>query len=190
MTSAGSWFHSLEDLGKKENLRAFLETDCYVLRMTVTCSSFLGELQIIMYIQVNKFVNNFVHHKGLSFLRVSRDLRPIRGQGAFIDFFFQEQFCYQWFWKPVFCTFFVISQPYPSGRKRSCITSTECHHIYIGLLTGTRHLPSQTVRRWWKNSFLSLSHLAKHEVSQVGVFWCSLWGDVEVVYKCFAFCGF
>ena len=56
--------------------------------MTVTCSCFLGELQIIMYIQVNKFMNNFVHHRGLSFLRVSRDLRPIRGQGAFINFFF------------------------------------------------------------------------------------------------------
>ena len=34
-----------------------------------------------------RVVNNFVHLRGLSFLRVSRDLRPIRGQGAFIIFF-------------------------------------------------------------------------------------------------------
>ena len=60
--------------------------------MTVTCSCFLGELQIIMYIQVNEFVNNFVHLRGLSFLRVSRDLRQIRGQGAFIIFFFKNNF--------------------------------------------------------------------------------------------------
>ena len=61
--------------------------------MTVTCSCFLGELQAIMYIQVNELVNNFVHYRGLSFLRVSRDLRPIRGQGAFIYlFFFKNNF--------------------------------------------------------------------------------------------------
>ena len=52
--------------------------------MTVTCSRFLGQLQIIMYIQVNEFVNNFVHNWGLSFLRVSRDLRPIQFKNNFV----------------------------------------------------------------------------------------------------------
>ena len=45
----------------------------------------------------------------------------------------------------------VISQPYPSGRTRSCITSRECHRTH--LLVGTRHIMSQTFRRWWKNFF-------------------------------------
>ena len=60
--------------------------------MTVTHSRFLGELQIIMYIQVNEFVNNFELYRGLSFLRASRDLRPIRGQGAFIIIFSKNNF--------------------------------------------------------------------------------------------------
>ena len=44
--------------------------------MTVPCSCFLGELQIIMYIQINESVNNFVHLTSYDFFRVSRVSRP------------------------------------------------------------------------------------------------------------------
>ena len=48
--SAGSTFHSLKILGKKENLRAFVELkgvrNLFACR-TVTCSCFLEELQVL-----------------------------------------------------------------------------------------------------------------------------------------------
>ena len=63
-TSAGSWFHSLDVLGKKWEFKGILRAKGRLefIRMTVPCSCFRGELQIIIYIQINKSGNKFVHH--------------------------------------------------------------------------------------------------------------------------------
>ena len=50
-------FSKIQLVGQNYRVKGRLE----FIHMTVPCSCFLGELQIIMYIQINESVNNFVH---------------------------------------------------------------------------------------------------------------------------------